>query len=127
MSPSSRCTGTDEISSSQDINRFDRREIKAKIPLSEIPFVMRALGYYPTEQEVRLLIRSDLSHSESFSQVEEMINEVKFSTYIDTNTYVEDIDLNDFIRCKSLVLHSTDLTVLSSVHQSSTGLRSQSR
>ncbi|CAF0905178.1 unnamed protein product [Adineta ricciae] len=65
----------------QDINRFDRREIKATIPLSEIPFVMRALGYYPTEQEV-----------------EEMINEVKFSTYIDTKTYVDEIDLNDFIK-----------------------------
>ena len=44
---------------------------------------MRALGYYPTEQEV-----------------EEMINEVKFSTYIDTKTYVDEIDLNDFIKCK---------------------------
>jgi len=37
---------------SQDINRFDRREVTNKIPTSEIPFIMRALGYYPTEQEV---------------------------------------------------------------------------
>ncbi|CAF0866926.1 unnamed protein product [Rotaria sordida] len=65
----------------QDINRFDRREVTAKIPLNEIPFVMRALGYYPTEQEI-----------------EDMLNEVKFSTYVDTKNYVENIDLNDFIK-----------------------------
>ncbi|CAF5142567.1 unnamed protein product, partial [Rotaria sp. Silwood1] len=33
----------------QDINRFDRQEVTQKILLSEIPFVMRALGYYSTE------------------------------------------------------------------------------
>ncbi|CAF1189811.1 unnamed protein product [Didymodactylos carnosus] len=65
----------------QGLDRFDRREVAPVIPLSEIPFVMRALGYYPTEQEI-----------------EEMLNEVKFSKYVDTNTYVEEIDLNDFIK-----------------------------
>lgn len=85
---------------SQDINRFDRREIKATIPLSEIPFVMRALGYYPTEQEVKRTLLPKIKEKFVSSQVEEMINEVKFSTYIDTKTYVEEIDLNDFIKCK---------------------------
>ncbi len=37
---------------SQDIYRFDRRQVTAKVPLNEIPFIMRALGFYPTEQEV---------------------------------------------------------------------------
>jgi hypothetical protein len=37
---------------SQGIGVQDTREVSEKIPLSEIPFVMRALGYYPTEQEV---------------------------------------------------------------------------
>ena len=30
----------------------EEREISTTIPISEIPFIMRALGYYPTEQEV---------------------------------------------------------------------------
>ena len=28
-----------------------------------------------------------------------MLHEVKFSTYIDTKKYVEEIDLNEFIKC----------------------------
>ncbi|CAF3738597.1 unnamed protein product [Rotaria sp. Silwood1] len=67
----------------QDINQFDRREVTRKIPLSEITFVMKAFGYYPTEQEI-----------------EEILNEVKFSTYVETNINAEHIDLNDFIKCK---------------------------
>ena len=31
-------------------------------------------------------------------KVEEMIDEVKFSRYVDTNEYVEAINLDDFIR-----------------------------
>ena len=57
------------------------RVIKTTIPLSEIPYVMRGLGFYPTEQEI-----------------EEMINEVKFGQYIDTNEFVDSINLDDFIR-----------------------------
>ena len=30
-----------------------------------------------------------------------MINEVKFSKYIETNEFVEDINLDDFIKCKN--------------------------
>ncbi|CAF4904019.1 unnamed protein product [Rotaria sp. Silwood1] len=67
----------------QDINQFDRREVTRKIPLSEITFVMKAFGYYPTEQEI-----------------EEILNEVKFSTYVETNINAEHIDLNDFIKCQ---------------------------
>lgn len=37
---------------SQGIGVQETRQVSEKIPLAEIPFVMRALGYYPTEQEV---------------------------------------------------------------------------
>ncbi len=39
---------------SQGINTMDTRSVSTTIPLAEIPFVMRAMGYYPTEEEVRL-------------------------------------------------------------------------
>ena len=31
---------------------MDVRDVSVKIPLSEVPFVMRAMGFYPSEQEV---------------------------------------------------------------------------
>ena len=65
----------------QGLHENTDRQIKTTIPLSEIAFVMRGLGFYPTEQEI-----------------EEMINEVKFGQYIDTNEFVENINLDDFIR-----------------------------
>ncbi|KAH3752676.1 hypothetical protein DPMN_187300 [Dreissena polymorpha] len=67
--------------SSQGVNAMDSREVSTKIPVSEIPFVMRAMGFYPSEQEI-----------------EEMLNEVKFSRYVETGSYVEAIDLGEFIK-----------------------------
>lgn len=31
---------------------MDKRELSVKIPLTEVPFVMRAMGFYASEQEV---------------------------------------------------------------------------
>ena len=40
---------------------METRDVSTKISLSEVPFVMRAMGFYPSEQEVnksRLLFLS---------------------------------------------------------------------
>ena len=38
--------------SRQGVDSTDQREVSTTVSISEIPFIMRALGYYPTEQEV---------------------------------------------------------------------------
>ena len=66
---------------SQGINTMMKREVNTRIALSEVPYVMRAMGFYPSEQEV-----------------EDMLNEVKFSRYVETGEDVTDINLEDFIK-----------------------------
>ncbi len=45
----------------QDIDTMETRLVSTRIPLADVPFLMRALGFYPTEQEVRVLLQSQLT------------------------------------------------------------------
>ncbi|NXR49132.1 CF251 protein, partial [Hippolais icterina] len=65
----------------QGIDTLEERQVSTHIPLEEIPSVMRAIGFYPSEEEI-----------------EEMINEVKFSKYADTGEEVTKINLGDIIK-----------------------------
>ncbi|NXW60505.1 CF251 protein, partial [Eurystomus gularis] len=66
---------------SHGIDTLETRQVSTRIPLEEIPSVMRAIGFYPSEEKI-----------------EEMINEVKFSKYVDTGEQVTKINLGDFIK-----------------------------
>uniref|UniRef100_A0A803YMV6 Cilia- and flagella-associated protein 251 n=1 Tax=Meleagris gallopavo TaxID=9103 RepID=A0A803YMV6_MELGA len=66
---------------SHGIDMLESRQVSMYIPLEEIPSVMRAMGFYPSEEEI-----------------EEMINEVKFSEFVDTGEQVTKINLRDFIK-----------------------------
>ena len=57
------------------------RNITGKVPLKEIPNIMRALGFYPSER-----------------QVMDMRSEVKYSKFSETQEEIDSINLDDFIR-----------------------------
>ena len=63
---------------------------------------MRAIGYYPSEQEV---CEGNVAYTLCcmiivlYAQIDDMLNEVKFGRFVDKGSYVTKIDLGTFIRC----------------------------
>eukprot|EP00036_Acanthoecidae_sp_10tr_P019368 CAMPEP_0206307364 /NCGR_PEP_ID=MMETSP0106_2-20121207/11289_1 /ASSEMBLY_ACC=CAM_ASM_000206 /TAXON_ID=81532 /ORGANISM="Acanthoeca-like sp., Strain 10tr" /LENGTH=1211 /DNA_ID=CAMNT_0053738337 /DNA_START=111 /DNA_END=3746 /DNA_ORIENTATION=- len=66
---------------SQGLNTLGERQVSDRLALDQVPRVFRALGFYPSEQEIL-----------------NVINEVKFSRYLDTKTHVTDVDIDTLVR-----------------------------
>ncbi|XP_031247009.1 cilia- and flagella-associated protein 251 [Mastomys coucha] len=66
---------------SQGIDTMETRQVSEHICLSELPFVMRAIGFYPSEEKI-----------------EDMFNEIKFGEYVDTGKLIDKINLPDFLK-----------------------------
>jgi len=66
---------------SKDENTTKSRKLDNKVPLDELPNLMRAMGYYPTEMEVQ-----------------NMKDEVKFSIFSDEGKATTSVELDQFIK-----------------------------
>jgi len=66
---------------SKDENTTNTRKLDGTVPLEELPNLMRAMGYYPTEMEVQ-----------------NMKDEVKFQKFADDGNPTTSVDLDTFIR-----------------------------
>lgn len=65
----------------QGLARQHSFEVSTKVPLAALADLMRAVGFFPSEEEIL-----------------NMTNEIKFSEYVVTNRYVTDVDLGTYIR-----------------------------
>jgi hypothetical protein len=62
---------------SKNENTTKSRKLDNKVPLDQLPNLMRAMGYYPTEMEIT-----------------NMKNEVKFSTFLDEGKNTTSVELD---------------------------------
>lgn len=66
---------------SQDEDTTEHRNLTGKVPLNQIPYLMRAMGHYPTEQEIQ-----------------NMVDEIKYSRISEQKPMVEFLDQQDFVK-----------------------------
>ena len=66
---------------SKEENTTRARKLEGSVPLGEIGYLMRAMGYYPSQQEI-----------------DNMINEVKYSKFTDTGKVVNYLDIDTLLR-----------------------------
>lgn len=66
---------------SKDEHTTKTRVLDDTVPLSELPNLMRAMGYYPTEQEVT-----------------SMMDEVRYSNFSEKGEARESVRIEDFIK-----------------------------
>jgi hypothetical protein len=93
---------------SQGLNTTAPREITGLIPVDEVVNLMRALGYYPTQQ-VRSLIASVcrsvlgiiflLLSACCVQQVEDIRTEIRFRHLHQSSKIKDLVDLEEFLRC----------------------------
>uniref|UniRef100_S4RZB0 Cilia- and flagella-associated protein 251 n=1 Tax=Petromyzon marinus TaxID=7757 RepID=S4RZB0_PETMA len=64
----------------QGLETLDVREVCDRVDLAHVPSLMRALGHYPTQQEI-----------------EQILNEVRFAHYAETGEFVTSLNLPEFL------------------------------
>jgi len=62
-------------------NTTKARKLEGTVPLEEIGYLMRAMGYYPSQQEI-----------------DNMMNEVKYSKFTNTGKVVNSLDMDTLLR-----------------------------
>jgi len=54
---------------SQGPDAMDTREVSTTVPIEQIPYIMRAIGFYPSEQEVRVHLPSSYAKATATAMV----------------------------------------------------------
>eukprot|EP00607_Mallomonas_marina_P010200 CAMPEP_0182421352 /NCGR_PEP_ID=MMETSP1167-20130531/6703_1 /TAXON_ID=2988 /ORGANISM="Mallomonas Sp, Strain CCMP3275" /LENGTH=874 /DNA_ID=CAMNT_0024598397 /DNA_START=395 /DNA_END=3022 /DNA_ORIENTATION=- len=81
---------------SQGEDSMEARAIDGRVPLEELPSLMRAIGYYPTEEEIT-----------------NMVNEVRYKYFMSTGETKNDSNLDEFIK---LYINHRPAVPLSNLH-----------